>query len=225
MGRASMRDSCLVGYKPGAPGRTTAAAASKNDRDRGATAVEFAGLTVLASLIVLAIMATPVAKTMTSYTGDMVDKILNTKDEISSGPSTLADFSTAGAPTKKAAAAVTYAMSQLGKPYVWGAEGPDAFDCSGLMYWAYGKAGVSMMRTSQTQFTSQPHVNSKSQLKPGDLVYFNTLPGPGPTHVGMYIGNGKFVQAPNKNDVVKVSSLNEPYYVQTYAGATRPTSS
>ena len=210
-------------YEPGTPRRTTGAEVAKDERDRGATAVEFAGLTVLASLIVLAIMATPIAKTMSTYTGGMVDKILNTKDDISSGPSTLADFSTAGAPTKKAAAAVTYAMSQLGKPYVWGAQGPNAYDCSGLMYWAYGKAGVSMMRTSQTQFNSQPHVASKSQLKPGDLVYFNTEAGPGPTHVGMYIGGGKMVQAPHTGDVVKVTSLNDPYYVQTYAGATRPT--
>lgn len=211
-------------YKPGTPGRTTAAAVSTDERDRGATAVEFAGLTVLASLIVLAIMATPIAKTMTTYTGGMVDKILNTKDDISSGPSTLADFSVAGAPTKKAADAVNYALSQLNKPYVWGATGPNAYDCSGLMYWAYGKAGVSMMRTSQQQFASQPHVPSKGQLKPGDLVYFNTEAGPGPTHVGMYIGQGKFVQAPHTGDVVKITSLNDPYYVQTYAGATRPTS-
>jgi len=218
-----MRHLSLVRYKDGIRPPDADDGDDRSVRDRGAAMVEYAGLTVLASLIVFAVLATPAAKTMSEYTGTMVDKILNTKDDIKSGPSTLSNFSTAGAPTKQAANAVNAAMSQLGKPYVWGAQGPDAYDCSGLMLWAYNQAGVSIMRTSQTQFTSQPHVNNKADLKPGDLVYFNTEAGPGPTHVGMYIGGGKFVQAPHTGDVVKVSNLNDPYYTQTYAGATRPT--
>lgn len=184
-------------------------------RDRGAAAVEYAGLTVLASLIVLAVMATPAAKTMTNYTGTVVDKILDTKDDIKSGPD--ANVDTAGAPTKQAANAVNYAMSQLGKPYVWGAQGPDTYDCSGLMMWAYDKAGVTIQRTSQNQYASQPKV-PKNDLKPGDLVYFH---GPPPTHVAMYIGKGNVVQAPQTGDVVKVSPLST--WGSNYIGATRPT--
>lgn len=189
-------------------------------RERGAAAVEAAGLTVLATLIILAVVATPAAKTMTTYTGSMVDKILDTKDEIKSGPSTMAFGGAAGAPSKKAADAVNAAMSQLGKPYEWGAEGPNTFDCSGLMLWAYNQAGVSIQRTARQQFLSQPKV-SRSDLKPGDLVYFNTEPGPGPTHVGMYIGNGNIVQAPHTGDVVKVTPVAA--FGSQYAGATRPT--
>lgn len=197
-------------------------AKSREDSERGASMVEFAGLTVLAALIVAAVLATPVAKTMSSYTGSMVDKILDTKDTIGTGSNTeLSSFSTAGAPTKAAALAVKYAVSQVGKPYVWGTEGPSTYDCSGLMLWAYQKAGVSIARTSQQQFATQKHVSGG--LKPGDLVYFNTMSGPGPTHVGMYIGNGKFMQAANSHEPLKISSMNDSYYKSTYAGATRPT--
>lgn len=182
--------------------------------------VEAAGLTVLATLIVLAVVATPAAKTMATYTGSMVDKILDTKDDIHSGPSTLAGYDTAGAPSKKAADAVNAAMSQLGKPYVYGAAGPDSYDCSGLMMWAYDQAGVTIQRTAREQFLSQPKVD-RANLKPGDLVYFDTEPGPQPTHVGMYIGNGNIVEAPHTGDVVKVIPLSS--FGSQYMGATRPT--
>lgn len=207
-----MRHSGLVSYKAGTHVRRLS--------DRGATAVEFAGLTVLASLIVLAVMATPVAKTMTTYTGNVVDKILTTGDKVPTANS-LASVDTAGAPTKQAALAVQYAMSQLGKPYVWGAEGPNSYDCSGLMMWAYNKAGVQIMRVAADQYASQPKV-AKNDLKPGDLVFFNTMAGRQPTHVGMYIGGGKMVVAPSSGDVVKVETLNS-YWMTRWWGATRPT--
>lgn len=188
--------------------------------------IEFVALTVFAAFVVAAVVAAPAVGTLGSYTTAAVNKILNTDDHVATenGPSILGDFSTAGAPTKQAAAAMRFALSQLGKPYLWGGTGPNAFDCSGLMYWAYGKAGVHIQRVADSQYFSEPKV-AKSDLKPGDLVFFNTeaTHSGGPSHVGMYIGGGKFVQAPHTGDVVKVSNLNDPYYVQTYAGATRPT--
>ncbi|NED40134.1 NlpC/P60 family protein [Amycolatopsis sp. SID8362] len=117
------------------------------------------------------------------------------------------------APTAAAQTAVNAALSRLGKPYVWGATGPDSFDCSGLMLWAYAKAGITLPRNSaaQAQYgTSVP----RDQLQPGDLVaYYSPV-----SHIGMYIGDGKMVHAPTSGDVVKISPLQSQY-----AGATRPT--
>ncbi|WP_031071914.1 C40 family peptidase [Streptomyces sp. NRRL WC-3742] len=99
-----------------------------------------------------------------------------------------------------AGVAVTMAMSKQGSPYVWGATGPKTFDCSGLMVWAYGQAGISLPRTSQEQGNVGTRVPSLDQAQPGDLVIY----GPDRHHVGMYIGNGMVVHAPHTGDVVKV---------------------
>ncbi|MDH6127258.1 NlpC/P60 family protein [Kitasatospora sp. GP82] len=99
-----------------------------------------------------------------------------------------------------AQAAVGFAMGKRGSDYVWGAEGSSTFDCSGLMMWAYGQAGVSLPRTSQEQAGVGSEVPSLAQAQPGDLViYFSDA-----HHVGMYIGNGLVVHAPHTGDVVKV---------------------
>ena len=98
-------------------------------------------------------------------------------------------------------------MSRRGKPYVYGATGPDSFDCSGLTQWAYAQAGISIPRTSsaQSQFgTPVP----RSQLQPGDLVFFYSPV----SHVGIYIGNNMMVHAPSSGDVVKVASLDGQQY-------------
>ena len=102
-----------------------------------------------------------------------------------------------------AAVAVRAALAQLGKPYVFGANGPSTFDCSGLMQWAWAKAGVSMSHYTGTQFNEFPHVPLAS-VAPGDLVFFNIDLG----HVGMYIGNGQYVHAPRTGDVIKISPLS-----------------
>jgi cell wall-associated NlpC family hydrolase len=129
-------------------------------------------------------------------------------------PAQVANITPAPAKSKGAAAAVSAAMSQRGKPYVWGAAGPDSYDCSGLTMWAWGQAGVSLPHQSAEQQAMLPAVDS-SQLQPGDLVFF----GSPAYHVGMYIGNGMFVQAPTSGDVVKVSSLGS---MSDYSGAGRP---
>ncbi|GJF32952.1 hypothetical protein KNE206_56520 [Kitasatospora sp. NE20-6] len=102
-----------------------------------------------------------------------------------------------------AAAAVSAALSKRGVPYVWGATGPNSFDCSGLMVWAYAKAGVSLPRTSQSQATVGVNVGTNiANAQPGDLIIYHS----DAHHVAMYIGNGLMVHAPHTGDVVKVAS-------------------
>ena len=102
-------------------------------------------------------------------------------------------------------AAVTSALSELGKPYVFGAIGPAAFDCSGLMVAAWAAGGHSLSRTTYSQ-VHDGTATSEAQLAPGDLVLTpgsdGTLASPG--HVGMFIGKGLVVEAPHTGDVVKV---------------------
>jgi cell wall-associated NlpC family hydrolase len=98
--------------------------------------------------------------------------------------------------------AVNTAMAQLGKPYVWGAAGPGSFDCSGLALYAYKAAGISLPHSSAMQSRIGTPV-SINALRPGDLVFFYS----GPSHVGIYIGNGNVVHAPTTGDVVKVSPM------------------
>lgn len=116
-----------------------------------------------------------------------------------------------------AAQAIAFAKAQLGKPYSWGAAGPDAYDCSGLTMAAYQAAGISLPHSSQAQMSSGPSV-PRSALQPGDLVFF----GSPVHHVGIYVGGGKMINAPNSGEVVQYASLNESYWASTYAGAVRP---
>ncbi|HEX2857452.1 MAG TPA: NlpC/P60 family protein [Propionibacteriaceae bacterium] len=112
----------------------------------------------------------------------------------------------------RASAAIAFAMAQIGKAYVYGATGPSAYDCSGLMMRAWAAAGVSIPRTSQAQYSAGTHV-SLSQLQPGDLVFYYS----GLTHVGMYIGGGKIVNAENPSVGIIVAPLTSMPVV----GATR----
>ncbi|MFG3290989.1 NlpC/P60 family protein [Streptomyces sp. NPDC048179] len=116
------------------------------------------------------------------------------------------------APDARAAAAVSYAYAKLGSPYVWGATGPDAFDCSGLAQAAYRSAGVSIPRTTYAQINAGRRV-SRSELQPGDLVFFYS----GISHVGIYIGNGQMIHAPNPSAPVRIAPIDE----MPFAGATR----
>jgi cell wall-associated NlpC family hydrolase len=110
---------------------------------------------------------------------------------------------------------VSIALQYLGVPYVWGGASPSGFDCSGLTMYAYAKVGVYLPHNAAMQYGMGTPV-SRSQLAPGDLVFFNGL-----SHVGMYIGGGRFVHAPHTGDVVKISSLSEYWYAATYVGARR----
>ena len=110
---------------------------------------------------------------------------------------------------------VSIALQYLGVPYVWGGASPSGFDCSGLTMYAYAKVGVYLPHNAAMQYGMGTPV-SRSQLAPGDLVFFSGL-----SHVGMYIGGGRFVHAPHTGDVVKISSLSEYWYAATYVGARR----
>ena len=113
----------------------------------------------------------------------------------------------------RAAAAVQYALGQVGDSYVYGAAGPSAFDCSGLTMMAWAQAGVGLPHSSSAQFGSGPRVSS-SALQPGDLVfYYSPI-----SHVGIYIGNGLIVDAANPGTGVRVAGL----FSMPYSGAVRP---
>lgn len=112
----------------------------------------------------------------------------------------------------RAGMAVAYAKSKLGDPYVWGAMGPGAFDCSGLTSAAWAYAGVDIPRTSEEQFSGLQDFWNASQLQPGDLVFFEGDP---PGHVAIYVGNDMVIHAPNSSTVVQYASLNpsSPNYI------------
>ncbi|MCX5092317.1 NlpC/P60 family protein [Streptomyces sp. NBC_00365] len=132
-----------------------------------------------------------------------------------SAPRDLGPVSSPGsvaAPNSRAAEAVAYAYGKLGSPYVWGATGPDAFDCSGLAQAAYRAAGISLPRTTYAQINAGRRI-SRSELLPGDLVFFYS----GISHVGIYVGNGQMIHAPNPSAPVRLAPVDE----MPFAGATR----
>ncbi|MFE1247914.1 NlpC/P60 family protein [Streptomyces sp. NPDC058735] len=115
-----------------------------------------------------------------------------------SGRTGLPDLGGATAASGRGAAAVAAARSALGKPYVWGANGPTGFDCSGLMQWSYAQAGVALPRTSQAQRHAGRQI-PLSQARPGDLVVYRA----DASHVGMYMGNGQVIHAPHPGAPVR----------------------
>jgi len=108
---------------------------------------------------------------------------------------------------------------EMGKPYQWGATGPDSYDCSGLVYTLYGKLGIDLPRVSASQATAGVYV-PKEELRYGDLVFF-AADGKNVNHVGIYVENGEFVHAPSTGSVVKKSTLISGYYQRTYFTARR----
>lgn len=115
--------------------------------------------------------------------------------------------------TGKGKIALDFAKQQLGEPYMFGGDGPDEWDCSGLTMRAWEQAGVSLPHSAKQQYYRGPKI-SRSQLQPGDLVYYYS----GITHVGLYAGNGMILHAPKPGDVVEYTDLDSMPYV----GATRP---
>jgi cell wall-associated NlpC family hydrolase len=116
---------------------------------------------------------------------------------------------TVAAPAGTAATAISFALGQLGKPYQWGATGPNAYDCSGLVYAAYATAGIHIARTTYQWRQDGPPV-PLSQIEPGDLLFSagsdGTLSNPG--HVVMYLGGGQIIQAPQTGEDVQIDPLS-----------------
>ena len=125
----------------------------------------------------------------------------------------------ANAPNQAVSTAIAFAEQQIGKPYLWGGTGPDAFDCSGLVMMAYRAAGIDIPRISEDQWKFGPEV-SESQAQPGDLVFFagsdGTVTDPG--HVGLVIGNGQMIEAFATGTPIRIASYTD----RDPVGFTRP---
>ncbi len=127
-------------------------------------------------------------------------------------------YSTGGPDSVEHAKAAAVAKSMIGVPYKWGGSNPNGFDCSGLVQYSYNKAGLSVPRNSRAQYGASRQVSLKD-ARVGDLVFFNF--DRRISHVGIYLGGGRFVHAPSKGKRVQVASLREAPYRQHFAAAGR----
>jgi len=120
--------------------------------------------------------------------------------------------------SQRATVVLAAATAQVGKPYLWGATGPDAFDCSGLTRWAYAAAGIALPRTARQQWTAGVHP-ALADLQPGDLLFWGNDPADPATihHVAIYAGGGRMVVAAHSGTLVQVQQV----YAAGYVGATR----
>ena len=159
------------------------------------------------------------SKITTGNTTGYVSSSYLTSKKPSSGGSSSSDSSTSTSASKL----ISYAKKFLGKPYVWGAQGPNGFDCSGFTYYVFkNSAGITLPRTSSMQSKYGTYV-SKSNLKPGDLLFFDTVGSNngGVTHCGIYIGNGQMIHAASGQGKVVINNINSSYYVNAYVNARR----
>jgi len=162
------------------------------------------GVGVLVAVTVLALLVAPHAKALRDSIPAGLPAIRLPR---LAGPS-------AGAASPRAARAVAFALRQRGKPYRWGAEGPGAFDCSGLVWAAWRAAGVAIPRTAAAQLAGLPRVGGR--LRPGDLLVYRS-DGPTGRHVAMVVGGGRMVEALGRAVPVRVTGLRGGWL-----GAVRP---
>jgi peptidoglycan DL-endopeptidase CwlO len=167
---------------------------------------ELGGVTVLVVVTVLAALAAPHARTVRGLVaGELAE--LPAIGRPGRAPA-------AGGDDARAARAVTFALHQRGKPYRWGAEGPHAFDCSGLTWAAWRAAGVAIPRTAAGQLAGLPRVHGR--LRPGDLVIYPSR-GPSGRHVAMVVGRGRMVEALGRGIPVRSTTIRGGWL-----GAVRP---
>nr|WP_320145570.1 NlpC/P60 family protein [uncultured Anaeromusa sp.] len=120
---------------------------------------------------------------------------------------------------RRGAQIVQMAQQYMGTPYTWGGSSPGGFDCSGFIYYIYGQFGISLPRMSDGQFEVGRAI-SGDNLLPGDLVFFTTYE-PGASHVGIYLGGGRFIHASSAAGEVTITPLSKSYYQERYLGARR----
>ena len=137
-----------------------------------------------------------------------------TGNSIGAGGTTTASYT--GPTSTQAEKAVAFAYAQLGKPYQWGATGPNSYDCSGLAQAAWAAAGVAIPRDTYEQWAALPHISS-SAIQPGDLLYYD-----GVGHVAIYVGNGYMIDAPQTGMDVEKIPMDTGWYASTFVGAARP---
>lgn len=128
--------------------------------------------------------------------------------------------SASSAPSATGSQILAEAQKYLGTPYVYGGASPSGFDCSGFVYYVLKQLGYSPYRTPADQYKMGTSV-SKSELKPGDIVFFAGTYASGISHVGIYAGNGQFIHSPNSRSTVSYSSLSSGYWSDHYYGARR----
>ena len=193
-----------------------------------------AGWTVLAAVGVAAIASDPAAASpvqaatvLAADTSPVAAPLVTSRATQAASSTPVAGARTAStvttaAPADRAVVALRSALAQIGLPYVWGGNGPShgdaGFDCSGLTQFAYASAGIALPRTAHTQFYAGPHVPAGAALQPGDLVFYGT-----PSfvhHVGLYLGQGRMVNAPTFGEPVQVAYYR--WLGDDYVGATRP---
>ena len=114
---------------------------------------------------------------------------------------------------------ITTALALQGSRYVAGGAAPGGFDCSGFTHYVFGRHGVSLPRTAAEQYR-EGHAVDRNDLQPGDLVFFDTT-GSGPSHVGLAIGDGQFVHAPNQRSAVRIDALDASYWSRRFLGVRR----
>jgi cell wall-associated NlpC family hydrolase len=135
-------------------------------------------------------------------------------NSIGASGTTVASYT--GPTSTQAEKAVAFAYAQLGKPYQWGATGPDSYDCSGLAQAAWAAAGVAIPRDTYEQWAALPHISS-SAIQPGDLLYYDGI-----GHVAIYVGNGYMIDAPQTGMDVEKIPMDTGWYASTFVGAARP---
>lgn len=181
--------------------------------------VEAKNLNIVSGLKVDKAVAVKVdAKSDLSFDEKEIQEVIKNKDKVNKESKEVKKAPAAN--PSIAAKVINSAENKLGSTYVYGDTGKDGYDCSGLVYSIYNnELGISIPRSSVSQSTFGKQV-SKSDLQEGDLVFFNTV-GNGVSHVGIYVGNGKFIHASSGQGKVMTSSLDEGYYQERYVNATR----